>query len=236
MNESIRLDRTPGRDEAAVTPQMPATRQSAQPRIPAATISAALRHVRIRVLLVIAAGLSVGALTSVGQTHLAGALNAVVNSASVWLIGPFFVGSRMRSSRGAAAAGLAVCLLELVGYYATSELRGFSTGVAIVAFWTLCAVVGGPLFGASGRLWRTGGQASRGLGASILAAAFLAEGTWQYLHVLHYYATAALWIAIGMLIAITMTDGMRQRHWLAVTVTLGIGCEMLLTHISSQGF
>jgi hypothetical protein len=115
-------------------------------------------------------------------------------------------------------------------------LRGFSTGLPVVAFWSLCAVVGGALFGAAGRLWRTGGPVTRGLGASVLAAAFFAEGSWQYLHVLHYYATAALWIAVGTLIGQTMTDGIRQRRWLAVTMTVGIAGEMLLTHIASQGF
>jgi Family of unknown function (DUF6518) len=49
--------------------------------------------------LVVAVGLAVGALTSVGQTYLGGALNAFVNSASAWLIAPFFLGAVMPPPR-----------------------------------------------------------------------------------------------------------------------------------------
>ena len=54
------------------------------------------------------------------------------------------------TGRGAAAAGMAVCLFELVGYYATAQARGYSTSESILVFWTACALVGGPIFGLSG--------------------------------------------------------------------------------------
>ena len=79
-------------------------------------------------LLVAAAGLGVGVATAIGQTYLDGALNALVNSVSAWLVAAFLVGSRMRSDRGAMVAGLCVCALQLVGYYVTAELRGFPLG------------------------------------------------------------------------------------------------------------
>jgi Family of unknown function (DUF6518) len=77
----------------------------------------------MRIALLLTSGLAVGVLTSFGQGHLTAPLNAFVNSASAWLVAPFFVGSRMRSRRGATGAGLAVCLLPIVGYYAATELR-----------------------------------------------------------------------------------------------------------------
>ena len=76
----------------------------------------------------------------------------------------------------------------------------------------------------------------RGLGAAILAAAFLAEGAWVYLHELHYYDTAALWIAIGALVALTMTGALRGLRWLAVTVPAALAGEVLLTQIYAQSF
>jgi hypothetical protein len=196
------------------------------------------RYARLgaRVALVVVPGLAIGVLTSLGQTYLSGALNAFVNSASAWLIAPFFVGSRMTSSRGAAAAGFAVWALQIVGYYATSELRGFSSGGAVLLFWTACALVGGPIFGGAGELWRTGTDRTRGLGAAVLAAAFLAEGAWVYVHELRYYDTAALWIGIGLVLALTMTHGLRERRWLALTVTVGLAGEVLLTQIYTQSF
>jgi hypothetical protein len=104
-------------------------------------------------LAVVVVGLSVGGLTSVGQRYLDGVLNAFVNSASAWLVAPFAVGALMRTGRGAAVAGLAVCLLKLVGYYATAQEPGYSTSASILVFWTACAGVGGPIFGAADHIW-----------------------------------------------------------------------------------
>ena len=116
-------------------------------------------------LLVAAAGLSVGVATAIGQTYLDGALNALVNSVSAWLVAAFLVGSTMRTDRGAAVAGLCVCALQLVGYYVVAELRGFPLGgPALIVFWFGCAVVGGPVFGLAGRRWRL--ESPRGLGAA----------------------------------------------------------------------
>jgi hypothetical protein len=190
--------------------------------------------VGLRVALVSAAGLGVGVLTSVGQTYLGGALNALVNSASTWLIAPFLVGFLMATRSRAAGAGLAVALAQLVGYYVCAHLRGNPAGGAIVAFWIVCAVAGGPLFGAAGHLWRTGNARVRGLGSTLLPSAFLAEGLWVYLHELHYISTAALWIVIGLGLGFILPAGRIQRRWLPLTLLLGIAGEIALSHVHRQ--
>ncbi|MEA2299682.1 MAG: hypothetical protein QOE44_217 [Solirubrobacteraceae bacterium] len=191
---------------------------------------------RNQAVLVVAGGLAVGSLTSFGQTYLHGASAAFVNSASAWLILPFFIGAHMASRRDATAAGLAVCLLQLGGYYLTAQMRGFPAGGAILVFWAGCAVLGGPAYGAAGWLWRTGGPRVRGLGAAVLASAFLAEGLWVYLHELHRYATAALWITIGALLAATMARRVTEARWLALTVPIALAGEVLLTQVYSRAF
>ena len=103
----------------------------------------------------IVAGLSFGALSAIGRAHLEGTLDAFVNSTSTWLVAPFLVGSLAGTRRGAAAAGFGTCVAQLVGYYVVADLRGGGTAASLVAFWTACGVVGGPLFGMAGRLWRT---------------------------------------------------------------------------------
>jgi hypothetical protein len=188
-------------------------------------------------LLIVTAGLAVGVLTSFGQKHLSGALNALVNSASAWLLAPFFVGSRMPTRRSAAIAGLTVCALQLVGYYATTELRGFSAGRAIITFWAACAVVGGPLFGVAGHLWHKGPASLRGLGGTALPAAFLAEGLWSYVHQLHYYGTAALWFGIAVALALLLNrDHPADLRWLPLTVILGLAGEIVVSTIYRQSF
>jgi hypothetical protein len=181
--------------------------------------------------LTIATGLAIGCLTSLGQAHLSGALNALVNSAGAWLVAPFFVGALMRTPREAAAAGLTTCALQLVGYYVTAELRGFAAGTSFVVFWTACAAVGGPLFGLAGRQWRLRPDA---IGATVLPAAFFAEGLWVYLHELRYYATAALWFAIGAGLALALSRRAFRR--LAVTLPLALAGEVLVSAVYSQAF
>ena len=183
------------------------------------------------------AGLAVGALSSIGQTYLDGTLNAFVNSASAWLVAPFAVGALMVTRRGAAVAGLSTCALQLVGYYVTAHLRGYSVGGSIVIFWVACAVAGGPVFGLAGHLWRRAEPRLRGLGMAVLAGVFLAEGLYSYLHELRYYATAALWVAIGAGLALLSSRGrVLELRWLALTVPLGVGGEIALTAILHRSF
>jgi hypothetical protein len=190
-----------------------------------------------RIALVVVLGLAVGSLTSFGQGHLSGVLDAFVNSASAWLIAPFIVGALMSSRRGAVAAGLTTCGLQLVGYYVTAHIRGYPAGGAIVAFWAACAVAGGPIFGLAGHLWRTPPPRLRGLGAAVMAAAFLSEGLWSYLHQLRYDATAALWIAIGVGVALLFSRGrLTDLRWLGLTLPIALAGEIALTTIYRQSF
>jgi hypothetical protein len=191
---------------------------------------------RNQAVLLVTGGLAVGSLTSFGQTYLHGALAAFVNSASAWLIAPFFLGAYRASWRAAAVVGLGACLLQLGGYYLTAQLRGFPAGGAILVLWAGCAVLGGPAYGAAGWLWRTGGPRVRGLGAAVLASAFLAEGLWVYLHELRRYATAALWITIGTMLAATMARRVTEARWLALTVPIALAGEVLLTQVYSRAF
>lgn len=181
--------------------------------------------------LAVVAGLAVGVLTSFGQRYLGGALDPLVNSASAWLVMPFVLGLVARTPGGAAAAGLTCCLLQLVGYDLTAHLRGYGVSASREVFWAVCAVIGGPAFGAAGWLSRRGHGRLRGLGPAVLAAAFLAEGVWNYLHELHYYGSAALWIGIGLvLVALTLRER-RTALWLAVTLPAGLIAEIVLTRI-----
>lgn len=178
-------------------------------------------------MVAVAAGAAVGVASSFGQAHLDGVLNAFVNSVAMWLVVPFFVGylGRGLGWKGAAGAGLVTCVVQVVAYYVTARLRGFPGSHAEIGFWTVCAVAGGPVFGAAGSQWRR-----RGIGAATLGAVFLAEGLWTYAHRLDRPATAVVWCAIGGVAALSAK---RQEvvAWLAVTVPLGLAAEVALTTI-----
>jgi hypothetical protein len=188
-------------------------------------------NVRVAAAIVVG-GLAVGVLTSFGQTVLDGPAHAFVNSASAWLVPAFIAGAFVVTLRGGALAGLAICLLELAGYYVTAHLRGFAAGRGIVLFWLACAVVGGPLLGVAGAAWRRGW----GWGGAVLAACFIAEGLWVYLHVLHYTGTAVLWLAIGAAIALSLARSRQGILWLIPLVVAGVAAEAVLGLIYTQSF
>jgi hypothetical protein len=174
-------------------------------------------------LAAVAAGASAGALSAVGQAQLGGTLDAFANSISTWLVAPFLVGSLAATRWGAAAAGFGTCAAQLAGYWVIAHLQGAGTNGALVAFWTACAVLGGPLFGLAGRLWRT---APSGPGIAVLAGVFVAEGLYAYCFQLQHYLTGALWIGIGA----ALTRGRAERvRWLGLMVAFGVAGEIVLT-------
>lgn len=173
-------------------------------------------------------GVAVGILTSVGQGYLPLTLNPLVNSASAWLVAPFVIGVIMPTWRTAAFTGLVACLTQLVGYYVTANVRGFPAGDGIVLFWTVCGLVGGPVFGAAGHLWRAGPTWLRGLGGVTLPSAFFAEGLWIYLVELHSPPRTALWLAIGIALTWRLTRAVSDLRWFAVALPLGLLGEIVV--------
>jgi hypothetical protein len=189
---------------------------------------------------VLVVGLGVGILTSFGQSVLDRPWAALANSASAWLLPAFLVGVLAPSVRRGALGGLACCLLELVGYYVTAEARGFPAGGAIVAFWVGCAVLGGPLFGAAGRVWRAGPPVWWPASAALPTAAFAAEGVYVHLLDLGYRSTGILWLAIAAVLALALGrtfDGwIRIAVALVVLLPLGLAGEAVLATVYARGF
>jgi hypothetical protein len=200
----------------------PAPAATATPGVPLA----------VRLAIVIVAGLGVGVATSFLQAHLGSPWLALVNSASPWLVPAFAVGALERDRAPAAAAGLAACVLEVAGYFATSRLRGFSGGLSFELFWTGCALAGGPLFGLAGWLWRTGPARLRGLGAAALPAAFAAEGLIAYAVRLHYTSSAVLFVILGAVAALALGWPGRRwpglARWFLPALAAGILAELLV--------
>jgi uncharacterized protein DUF6518 len=199
------------------------------------------RTVVVRAGVVVVLGLVTGALTSVLQKYLDLPWLSLVNAASPWLAPAFAAGALQRRPGTAAFAGLAACLFELLGYYLTAAARGYfgDGGRGVLLFWTGCAVVGGPVFGLAGELWRRASSRARGLGTAVLAAAFLAEAWVQYAWRLHYRGCAVLFTVLGL--GVFALLGRREGHlaaarWLLLALPLGILAELLLGLVYERSF
>jgi Family of unknown function (DUF6518) len=152
----------------------------------------------------------------------------------------FFLGLLWRRPWTAAFAGVATGLLELVGYYTTASIRGYPAGHSILLFWGLCAVVGGPVFGAAGWAWWSRSDWRGALGASALPAAFFAEALVAYGIRLHYGSSAILFAVIGAGAAIGLSVLRHQRgrlvKWLLLTFPIGVAAEFVLGVVYNQSF
>lgn len=178
------------------------------------------------------AGLAWGAATSFLQTVLPAPVQGLANAVSPWLVVPFLVGARSRTRGVAVLAGLLACVLQVVGYYVTADLRGFGVSVTSVAEWIVTGVVGGPVFGLAGHLWRTATGRLRGLGEALLVGVWATESVVGYAVRLGYVADALVFGAVA--VALLLTVGRRPGplratlRWLAVTLPAGAAGMLLL--------
>lgn len=164
------------------------------------------------VLLALGGGVAVGVLTSLLQRQLDFPWLALVNSASPWLTTAFVAGALQSRMSAAMLVGACATTLQVVAYYVTAELRGFGVSMTYVVLWSLCAVVGGPIFGAAGHTWWRATPA--GMGGALLVAAFASEAAVAYHFRLGYHSTALLFGAIALLLAVGL--GWHRRQYLAL--------------------
>ena len=158
-------------------------------------------------LVAVALGIVVGVLTSLLQKYLDYPWLALVNAASPWLTTAFVAGALQSRLSTAVVVGVAATMMQVVAYYVTADLRGFGVSMTYVVLWTVCAVVGGPIFGAAGHAWRRAAPA--GVGAALLVAAYASEAVVLYHFQLGYSATAWLFLSIAVLLAVGLG---RHRH------------------------
>jgi hypothetical protein len=139
----------------------------------------------------------------------------------------FAAGAVWPRPRGAALAGAATGVLELVGYYLTAVARGYSAGHGIVLFWAACAVIGSPLFGAAGWAWWRGPGRLASLGAAAVPAAFLAEAAVGYAWRLHYWSSALLFAVVAaaafVLAGLRVRQDVRLALWVLALLPAGPG-------------
>ncbi|MCW2539608.1 MAG: hypothetical protein JWN95_1333 [Frankiales bacterium] len=186
----------------------------------------------LRLLLAALIGLVIGAATSFAQHYLDGSWAALANSASPWLLGGFLAGALQLRRGWAITGGLAACVLEVLAYYAVTPLRGYPVNHSEIAFWAVCAVIGGPIFGWAGWAWLRAASRLQALGAAFLPATFLGEAIGAYGIRLHYYGDTVLYVLIGLVLlgVVVWRAGqlLSTMAFVALLTIVGIACYGLL--------
>lgn len=184
-----------------------------------------LRSPWARVIVVAVVGIGLGVVTQILQSVLPTGWSQAANAISPWLLVAFLVGAAMPDRASAVVAGLATLVLALIGYYTTTQLRyGIGGGTNALIFWGLGAVVGGPVFGLAGSVWRTGEHRYRALALGLLAATLFAEGGYHLL-VLSEPGVAVGFAIAGLLVPLLLGRSREDRlgAYVAAVPALALG-------------
>ncbi|MBT1623197.1 hypothetical protein KK101_10920 [Curtobacterium flaccumfaciens pv. oortii] len=188
---------------SAGAPAAAASPSSASPSEPCPAVPAL-----VRVTMALSGALLAGVLTSFGQT--VPALSSVANSAGPWFLVAvaLCIGAGARAGRFALplAMLLGVVLLELmhVGYWATTNLRGYPDFLSVTNLWVLLGVPAGLLAGAVAVFVRSGDARWRAGAFGVTAAILIGEGVRALLQVVATTGpvTWVVEIAVGVLVLV----------------------------------
>jgi uncharacterized membrane protein (GlpM family) len=183
-------------------------------------------------------GLSLGALTQVGQGVLPDGWRSIANSITPWLAVAFLTGSVAPGRVPAAAGGIVTLLGALVGYYGLVAIRyGYGPSLSgAVLLWLVAAVVGGPVFGLAGHWWRGPHAWRRAIGPALLGAAAIAEGV--YLSGIETVAAATPgFVIVGLALPVVLGRSRedRVRGLVALVPCIALGAAGFVATLALYG-
>ncbi|SDQ29062.1 hypothetical protein SAMN02800687_1248 [Curtobacterium sp. UNCCL20] len=180
-----------------------------------------------RVSMALTGALLAGVLTSFGQA--VPGLSSVSNSAGPWFVVAvaLCVLAGVRAGRVALplAMALGVVLLELmhVGYWATSNLRGYPDFLSVTNFWVLMGIPAGLLAGAVAVSVRAPDVRWRGAALGVTAAILVGEGVRALLQIAATTGVVAWIVEIAVGVAVLVFSVLTARTPLGRVVALGTG-------------
>ncbi|WP_336697813.1 DUF6518 family protein [Curtobacterium sp. USHLN213] len=180
-----------------------------------------------RVSMALTGALLAGVLTSFGQA--VPGLSSVANSAGPWFVvaAALCLLAGVRSGRWASpvAMVLGVVLLELmhVGYWATTNLRGYPDVLSITNFWVLMGIPAGVLAGAVAVALRSRDVGWRGAALGATAAVLVGEGVRALLQVADTTGPVTWVVEIVVGLAVLVVAVLTARTPLGRIVALATG-------------
>jgi len=180
-----------------------------------------------RVSMALTGALLAGVLTSFGQA--VPGLSTVSNAAGPWFLvaAALCLLAGVRAGRVAlpVAMGLGVVLLELmhVGYWATSNLRGYPDVLSITNFWVVLGVPAGVLAGTVAVFVRSRDERWRGAVLGVTAAILVGEGVRALLQVAATTGPVTWVVQIVVGVAVLAAGVLAARTAVGRVVALGTG-------------
>ncbi|MFK4482361.1 MULTISPECIES: DUF6518 family protein [unclassified Curtobacterium] len=181
----------------------------------------------VRVTMALSGALLAGVLTSFGQS--VPALSSVANSAGPWFLVAvaLCIGAGARAGRFALplAMLLGVVLLELmhVGYWATTNLRGYPDFLSVTNPWVLLGVPAGLLAGAVAVFVRSRDTRWRAGAFGVTAAILIGEGVRALLQVVATTGPVTWVVEIVVGIVVLVVGVATARSSVGRVIALGTG-------------
>ena len=192
----------------------------------------------LRALLIAVVSFALGGLTSIGQQFLPESVNSLANSAGSWVVICFAV-IYFSKTRGwlAAPLGIVAFIALNEGYGLVTRLKGFDYGIGFDNFWTIIALVAGPIVGLAAAWLRSSSTVLRALGSAVPSAVLAGEGVYGLLYVSDttspVYWTIELIAGVVLVVALAVLK-VRSVLWGVISVVLaGIGAALFLYLFSS---
>ncbi|KTS91544.1 hypothetical protein NS183_03540 [Microbacterium testaceum] len=172
------------------------------------------RHWLVPALSVAAASITLGGLTSVGQSVLPEALVSFANSAGGWTILAFGLVWLTRARPPLAAAlGVMSFVLLVEGYRIVSGWRGYYYAEPFQDTFTIIGLFAGPVVGLSASLLRWGPGSWKPFAAAPVAAVLIGEGVYG-LTVVGETTSPVYWVAqlvLGVALVLSTVAAARPR-------------------------
>lgn len=182
--------------------------------------------------------LSLGVLTSYGQEWLPSQLGSLANSSGSWSLLAFGLALFLATGvRTAALIGLLALLALLAGYVFGASVRGYSSGVTLIAFWGAAALLAGPLIGIGAHWVRSSVDPRPAFGAGAMSGVLVGEGVYGVTFIADTTYTPYWWgeILVGLALAGWVVGRSRRRlRAFAVAGAVGTLAAVLFLAIYSQ--
>ena len=192
-----------------------------------------------RALLIAVVSFVLGGLTSVGQEFLPPSISSIANSSGSWVIICFAV-IYFSKTRGwiAAPLGIVAFIALNEGYGLVTRLKGFDYGVLFDNFWTLIAIVAGPIVGLAAAWLRSRSAVLRALGSAVPSAVLIGEGVYGLTYVSD--TTSPVFWTIELIAGVALVLGLavlkvRSVLWGIVCVVLALVGAALFLYLFSSG-
>jgi hypothetical protein len=177
-------------------------------------------------LLPVLGAVTVGLVSLLAHQYLPAGPDLIGHSAALWLAFAFFLGARSdRTVESIAAGGFGLIGVVFVYYGSLRLFMDRADFPTVEKFWFLAGVIGGPIYGAIGHLYRSRRAVPSGFAVAALAAVFIAEAA-NYRQLNDSGLALAVETAVGLALPLVLARGLRQAlaalAWLPLLLLVGL--------------